>query len=220
MTLAVLETVAWILLLAGAALGSAGDLRWPMAWAFLLVSVSFAVVALFAVSPSLVAERSSLVAKGERADAALSITFALLLYPGTLVACGLDRRFGWSAPLPLLAQASALGLFVGGYAFALWAMRANPFFSTVVRIQSERGHQLVDRGPYRWIRHPGYAGAVFSHLLLPIALGSLWGLMPASLGCLLVALRIPGEERVLRRGLEGYADYMLHVRWRLVPGVW
>lgn len=220
MALAVLETAASVLLLAGALFASAGEVRWPMAWAFLLVYVGFAVVALLAVSPSLLAERSRLLAKGERGDVVLSIAFALLLYPGTLIACGLDRRFGWSAPLPVLAQASALGLFVAGYGFALWAMRANPFFSTVVRIQSERGHRLVDRGPYQWVRHPGYAGAVIAHLALPVSLGSWCGLAPAVLGCVVVALRIVGEERTLRSGLAGYPEYVLRVRWRLVPGVW
>ena len=56
-----------------------------------------------------------------------------------------------------------------GYAFSLWAMRVNPFFATVVRIQSERGHRLIDRGPYRWVRHPGYAGAVVAHPALPLS---------------------------------------------------
>jgi protein-S-isoprenylcysteine O-methyltransferase Ste14 len=209
-----------MLLLAGALFASAGDLWWPMAWAFLLVYVGFAAAALLTLSSALIAERSTLLAKGTPADVLLSIAFALLLYPGALIVCGLDRRFGWSPPVASVVQVSALALFVAGYAFAFWAMRANPFFSTVVRIQSERGHQLIDRGPYQWVRHPGYAGAIVAHLFLPIALGSLWGIVPATLGCLLVALRILGEERVLRRGLEGYSDYMLRVRWRLIPGIW
>ena len=107
-----------------------------------------------------------------------------------------------------------------GYAFSLWAMRVNPFFATVVRIQSERGHRVVDQGPYRWVRHPGYAGAVVAHLALPVALGSLWGLAPAVLGCLFLLARIQAEERTLRSGLTGYPEYASRVRWRLVPGVW
>jgi protein-S-isoprenylcysteine O-methyltransferase Ste14 len=117
-------------------------------------------------------------------------------------------------------QSAALGVFAAGDAFSLRAMRENSFFSTVVRIQVERGHRLVDRGPYRWVRHPGYAGAVLAHLALRLALGSLWGLAPAALGCVAVALRVVAEERVLRRGLAGYAEYALRVRWRLLPGVW
>ena len=191
-----------------------------MAWAFFAVFAAFAVAGYLGMSRSLIVERSHLLAKTRRDDVPLSVTFAFLLYPGTLLACGLDRRFGGSPPLPLLVQVAALGLFVAGYVFAIQAMRANPFFSAAVRIQIERGHRLVDQGPYRFVRHPGYAGSVAAHIVLPIALGSLWGLVPAVLGGLLVAVRILGEERTLRDGLPGYAEYTARVRWRLVPGVW
>lgn len=220
MKLAVLETVGTVVAVATALFASAGSVRWPMAWVFLLFFVAFALIGLVTLSPSLVAERSRLLAKGERGDAVLSVAFALLLYPATQVTCGLDRRWGWSGPLPLLAQVLALGLFVAGYGFALWAMRVNPFFSTVVRIQTERGHRVVDQGPYRWVRHPGYAGALVAHLALPVALGSAWGLVPAVSGGLLLALRALREERVLQQGLGGYANYMARVRWRLFPGMW
>ena len=220
MALAVLETIASVLLVAGALLIPAGAVRWPMAWAFVLVFSGFALVALLVLSNSLLRERSRLVAQGEPGDVVLSIAFALLLYPGTLIACGLDRRLGASPALPLWLQISALASFVVGYGFSLWAMRVNPFFATVVRIQSERGHHVVDQGPYAWVRHPGYAGAVLAHLLIPVAVGALWGLVPAVLGCLLLAARLVREERTLRRGLAGYTEYMSRVRWRLLPGVW
>ena len=220
MALAVLETVVSLLLVSGSLLIPAGDVRWPMAWAFLLVFTGFALVALLVLSSSLLAERSRLLAQGERGDVLLSIAFALLLYPGTLMACGFDRRFGVSMAVPVWVEIPALGLFVAGYAFSLWAMQANPFFATVVRIQSERGHQVVERGPYAWVRHPGYAGAIFAHLFLPLSLGTLWGLAPAVLGCLLLAARAVREERTLRSGLAGYSEYASRVRWRLVPGVW
>lgn len=220
MALAVLETIASILLISGALLVPAGDVRWPMAWAFILVFSAFALIALLVLSSSLLAERSRLLAQGERGDVLLSVAFALLLYPGTLITCGFDRRFGSSMPVPVWVEISALGLFVAGYAFSLWAMRANPFFATVVRIQSERGHRVVEQGPYAWVRHPGYAGAILAHLVLPLSLGTLWGLAPAVLGCLLLAARVVREERTLRSGLAGYSDYASRVRWRLVPGVW
>ena len=218
MALALLETLV-LMLGAGVALfASAGSLDWPMAWAYLAGFAAIGVAALWTASRELVVERSHLLAGGERDDVALSLAFFFLLYPATWVACGLDRRFGASLPLPL--ELAALAFFLAGYAFALWAMHVNAFFSTMVRIQRERGHRVVDRGPYRFVRHPGYAGAVVAHLALPIALGSLWGLVPAALGCAGVALRIVGEERTLRRGLAGYAEYAARVRWRLLPGVW
>lgn len=98
--------------------------------------------------------------------------------------------------------------------------RANPFFATVVRSQSKRGHRVIERGPYAWVRHPGHAGAILAQLVLPLSLGTLWGLAPALLGCLLLAARIVREERTLRGGLAGYSEYGSRVRWRLVPGVW
>jgi protein-S-isoprenylcysteine O-methyltransferase Ste14 len=220
MALAVLEAIASVLLLSAALLVPAGDLTWPMAWAFLLVFSAFALVALLVLSNSLLAERSRLLAQGEPGDVLLSIAFGLLLYPGTLIACGLDHRFGASRAVPAWVQVSALGVFVAGYAFSLSAMRANPFFATVVRIQSERGHRVVERGPYAWVRHPGYAGAMLAHLALPLSLGTLWGCAPAVLGCLLLAARIVREEQTLRRGLTGYTEYASRVRWRLLPGVW
>jgi protein-S-isoprenylcysteine O-methyltransferase Ste14 len=191
-----------------------------MAWAFLLVYVIFAVVALLALSRPLIEERSKLLAQGQRTDVLLASAFAVFLYPGTMLVCGFDHRFAWSPPVPGTLEVVALALFVVGYAFSLWAMRANPFFATVVRIQGERGHQVVDQGPYRLVRHPGYAGAVAAHLVLPVALGSLWGLLPAVIGSVLLAFRVVHEERVLERDLAGYREYKSRVQWRLVPGVW
>jgi protein-S-isoprenylcysteine O-methyltransferase Ste14 len=214
------QTAGTVILLAASLFVSAGRLQWPMAWAVLLAFVAFSVVAFLVVSPALIEERSKLLAETERADAVLASLFALLLYPGTMVVCGLDRRFGWSwspsGPLKL----AALGVFIVGYSFALWAMRVNPFFATAVRVQKERGHQVVDRGPYGSIRHPGYAGTIAAHLALSLALGSLWGLVPAGAGGLLLAIRAVREERVLQRELAGYQDYMERVAWRLLPGIW
>ena len=220
MLVATLETAIWVVFLGASLFLSAGRLSWPMAWACLLVYAAFAVLSFLVLSRALLEERSKLLAGGERFDALLATSFAVLLYPGTLIICGLDNRFAWSPPLSAVAQALALVCFAAGYAFAFWAVYANPFFSTVVRIQGERGHRLVDQGPYRFVRHPGYAGTVAAHLVLPIALGSLWGLVPAVLGSLLLAARILNEERALEGKLEGYPAYRLRVRWRLVPGVW
>jgi protein-S-isoprenylcysteine O-methyltransferase Ste14 len=217
---AVIETAAWVLVLAATLFLAAGRLQWPMGWAVLLVYAAFAAMGFFVAKPSLILERSKLLAGGEPSERVLAVAFAFFLYPGTLITCGLDLRCAWSPPLPAPARGVALALFAAGYGFALWAMRVNPFFATVVRIQSERGHRLVDRGPYRLVRHPGYAGTIAAHLALCIALGSLWALVPTALGSLLLAARAVREERTLEGGLAGYADYVRRIRWRLLPGVW
>ncbi|UCE85875.1 MAG: isoprenylcysteine carboxylmethyltransferase family protein [Deltaproteobacteria bacterium] len=215
-----MQTAAVVLSLAGILLGAAGRLDWPMAWAFLGVYVGFAVLAFVALDPALIRERSRPGAPSERWDIRLaSVAFTFFL-PLTLLVAGLDvGRFGWSPPLPSWVEIGALGLFTGGYAFAFWAMRVNRFFSTFVRIQTERGHRVVSEGPYACVRHPGYAGAILAALALPVALGSLLALLPASVGAALFALRTLREDRMLQARLDGYRAYARRVRWRLLPGV-
>jgi protein-S-isoprenylcysteine O-methyltransferase Ste14 len=217
---AALATVVSIALFAALLFGAAGRWDWPMAWAFVAVYTAFCIAAFVALPAPLIVERSRLMAGGTRSDIALAIGFFSLLYLATFVTCGLDARFAWSPPLPAWLSWGALGVFAAGYGFAFAAMRANPFFATVVRVQRERGHRVVDSGPYAVVRHPGYAGAMVAHLAVPIALGSLWALIPAALGSLLLAMRVLNEERTLVGGLDGYAAYRTRVRWRLLPGVW
>jgi protein-S-isoprenylcysteine O-methyltransferase Ste14 len=210
-----------MLVLFGALLfGSAGRLDWANGWAFLGAFVAFSAVGHAILDPALIAERSKLGRGGTRPDLLLATTAVVLLYPATFVTAGLDTRYGWSPPLPVALQATGLSVFLAGYGVALWAMHENVFFATVVRVQSERGHRVIDTGPYGIVRHPGYAGSIAAHLALPLALGSLAALVPTVLGCLLVARRTIPEERTLERELPGYPEYERRVRRRLVPGVW
>jgi protein-S-isoprenylcysteine O-methyltransferase Ste14 len=107
-----------------------------------------------------------------------------------------------------------------GYSLGTWATLVNRFFSAVVRIQRDRGHTVVSSGPYRLIRHPGYAGAVVTSLATPLLLGSLWALIPAVLAVCTLIIRTALEDRTLQEELEGYHDYTARVRYRLLPGVW
>jgi protein-S-isoprenylcysteine O-methyltransferase Ste14 len=214
---AVLSSVAFVLLLAACLLLPAQRLDWPMAWAVLGFYSFYSALGLRVLSPDLIAERSRLPSDAEAADLVLAGLAFVFLYPVSLVVCGLDARAG--TPAPALAEGTALLVVAAGYAFALWAAHTNPFFSAAVRIQTERGHHVIDRGPYAWVRHPGYAGPIASHLALPLALGSVRALLPAALGAALLILRALHEERRLLRELPGYADYAARVRFRLVPGV-
>jgi protein-S-isoprenylcysteine O-methyltransferase Ste14 len=104
--------------------------------------------------------------------------------------------------------------------FITWAMRSNPFFSSTVRIQQERGHQVVSAGPYRWMRHPGYVGVVFHYLAMPLVFGSLWAYLPVALLFVITVIRTALEDRTLQSELPGYREYAQSVRYRLLPGVW
>jgi protein-S-isoprenylcysteine O-methyltransferase Ste14 len=99
-------------------------------------------------------------------------------------------------------------------------MLTNRFFSAVIRIQDDRGHRVVDQGPYGVIRHPGYLGMIIGVPMLPIAIGSWWGFLPGSLYALLILNRVTVEDRFLQQNLPGYRDYTTRVRSRLVPGIW
>ena len=98
--------------------------------------------------------------------------------------------------------------------------RANSFAAPVVKIQKERGHRVATGGPYRYVRHPMYSGSLFFFIGTALLLGSWWGLAFAPVFALLLAVRIPLEERALRAGLAGYDDYAARVRYRLIPRVW
>lgn len=109
---------------------------------------------------------------------------------------------------------------VAGTAGLSWAMWTNRFFSARIRVQRERGHEVISTGPYRLVRHPGYATWMVQGFSLPFLLGSLWLLVPVGLQAVMFVFRTSVEERVLRQELPGYSEYAARVRSKLVPGVW
>jgi protein-S-isoprenylcysteine O-methyltransferase Ste14 len=201
--------------------GSAGGIDWPMGWAFLGAYLAFMVMGFLLFDPELIRERSHIGMGAKGWDVALASFSFIWLFPLTLIVAGLDvGRFGWSPPVPPVLEILALVVFVIATAFAFWAVRTNRFFSTFVRIQEERGHHVITDGPYAYVRHPGYAGVILATLALPLALGSLWALVPAGIGASLFALRALLEDRTLEEELPGYREYAGRVRWLLLPGVW
>lgn len=192
-----------------------------MAWAVLAVYAAPKVATFIFVNPELIKERATPGQGVDRVDKVLATLGYLGLYPGTFVVAGLDAvRFGPAIPIPPSIQVMALLVFALGYGFAFWAVRSNPFFSTFVRIQDDRGHSVVSSGAYALVRHPGYAGVLLSHLTLPVALGSIWAFVPAAVGTVFFVMRTSREDRTLRDHLVGYREYQARVRWRLLPGFW
>jgi protein-S-isoprenylcysteine O-methyltransferase Ste14 len=218
---AVVMAAAYFLFLAAVLLAPARRLDWSMAWAFLSVYLAVIVVAFFVVDPDLIRERSRMGPGVKRCDVALASVSFVCFFPLTLLVAGLDAgRFEWSPPFPVAAQPLALAVFALATAFSLWAEATNRFFSTFVRIQTDRGHRVVTDGPYAYVRHPGYAGQVMASLALALALGSLLALVPAFVGSCLLAVRTLFEDRTLMDELDGYREYASRVRSRLLPGVW
>ena len=138
----------------------------------------------------------------------------------TFVLAGMDSgRFGWSGPVPLAVTVAGAGAMVAGQALFAVAKRENEFFSSTVRIQTERGHRVCDSGLYRFVRHPGYLGMLMSSLAFPLVMNSYWALVPALFAAALLVARTVLEDRFFMRELQGYSDYAAQTRWRLIPGV-
>jgi len=196
---------------------TAGTWRDPWLWAYTAVVSAVALVALRSIDEDLARERFSPPTPG--ADR-LSLRAIRLIALAHLVVGALDSgRFHWtSVSQPL----RVIGLIGFGLSFVLVgrAMKANRFFSAVVRVQTERGHQLVDRGPYAIVRHPGYAGMIPSVPLSALALGSWVSFAIACVYSLLIIRRVIFEDRFLHANLPGYRDYAARVKYRLVPGMW
>jgi protein-S-isoprenylcysteine O-methyltransferase Ste14 len=202
----------------------AGTLRWVEGWvyiAFYLFFIGVNVVLLLpkgSAASSLMEERSR-VGGMKDWDKAFAAVYGLAS-TGILIVAGLDERLVWSPPTALWLQAASLAVMSLGYGLFSWAMATNAYFSARVRIQAERGHQVISGGPYQLVRHPGYAGTIPLAMALPVMLGSLWALVPAAVVVVSVVARTLLEDRTLFRELDGYPAYAQQVRFRLVPGVW
>ena len=201
---------------------AAGGLNWIWAWAFLgiyLVSVSINSAFLMRTSPETSAERGQ--AKETKDwDKLVSGLWSLAQFLVLPLVAGLDIRFGWTRNYTALWHLAGAVLFALGLVLFGWAMITNAYFSTAVRIQSDRGQTVCRTGPYRFVRHPGYIGTILQSLAIPLLLGSLLALIPGITAALLMIIRTSLEDRLLQAELPGYQDFVQEVRYRLVPGIW
>lgn len=198
--------------------GCAGRWDLPMFWAYLGVWAACGLIGIFVAAPGLIKERVRPGPGGKDYATAIIVT---PLWVCQLVVAGLDiGRFHWSDSVPFAVQVSGLLAMAAAVAIVTWAVAVNRFFSSVIRIQTDRGHHLVTNGPYRYVRHPAYATVPYLFAGGGVALGS-W--LAALIGLLLVLpilRRTAQEDRVLREQLEGYSAYAEKVRWRVLPGIW
>ncbi len=194
--------------------------RWdlPMMWTWIGIVGAVMVAGFVMIEPGLLKERIRPGPGGR--DGRVLIVLKLLAWASFIFAALDVGRLHLSDTVPLGVQIVGLVGFASGLALAIWAMTVNRFFSSVVRLQSERGHHLVTAGPYQYVRHPGYVGVAFGVLCSGPALGSWLSLFPMVLFVLLILRRTVIEDRFLREKLEGYTAYVEKVRHRLIPGVW
>lgn len=200
----------------------AGELHWPEGWIF---SAIFAVgtfatlLYLYFTDPELLNERyGSPVQKEQKAwdKVLLSVFFLEFMIWFTIMPVD-AKRFGWSPAFPLWARATGMVLMLFGFYLLFAALKENTFAAPVVKMQKERGQQVVSTGPYSIVRHPMYAGATLVFLGGPLLLSSYAGLVLSAILIVTIAIRSVGEEAMLSEELPGYREYMRRVRWRMIP---
>jgi protein-S-isoprenylcysteine O-methyltransferase Ste14 len=215
---AYLQSAVFLILAAVALFGSAGTIAIAGFWLYLALLAAVTAASLLILDPDLIRERMR--PGGQRPPLVLRLV-AVVPFLHWIMA-GLDRgRLHWSDGVPVWLQAAGLMGVACGFALFFWAMSVNRFFSSVARIQADRGQHVITAGPYGLVRHPGYSGAILLILASGLALGS-WiaATFVVVLGIPLLFRRAVREDGMLNAELPGYRAYANRVRWRVLPGIW
>lgn len=201
-----------------------GRWNWWEAWFYALSCfISFAVSRIIVTRkfPDLLAERGKFL-KHENAQPWDRILAPLVGLGGNVIplTVGMEARYGQVFDFGLPLELIAMLLYLFGFAWGSYALITNRYFSGMVRLQTDRGHQVVTGGPYRFMRHPGYAGAILTYIAIPLFLDSVWAFLPVVLFLIVVVVRTRLEDNFLQAELPGYKEYAQKVRYRLIPGIW
>jgi protein-S-isoprenylcysteine O-methyltransferase Ste14 len=198
--------------------------NWIEAWIYAAICILGFIISRMLASrrnPGLLAERARF---GLHSDAkSWDRTMTSLLTLGGLIihlVPGLDRLNGWSVGLSIPWEVAGFVLVLTGYLLGSYALVANRYFSGMVRIQNDRDHKVISSGPYRWVRHPGYLGAVITYAGIPFFLDSVWTMIHVAITIGILIIRTSLEDRTLQSELPGYKEYARHTQYRLFPGIW
>jgi protein-S-isoprenylcysteine O-methyltransferase Ste14 len=201
---------------------SSGSWGHWLGWVYIAMEVALGVLAAAWVplTPEMEEERTSIKAGVKQWDKLIVMPINLWFPFGMLVLAGLDHRFSWSEPVSIPIILIAALLAIGGRVYSTWAAASNPFYGRFVRIQTDRGHSVIEKGPYAQIRHPGYSGLLLFLLCAGVVLGSWWTVLGNLIVSGLLVLRTALEDKTLQAELVGYVEYAERVRYRLIPGIW
>jgi protein-S-isoprenylcysteine O-methyltransferase Ste14 len=218
------STVTSLLIIGTVLFGTAGRLDWPEAWILMGLVLATSLAGGFWLArhdPALLSERlSSPIQRDQKLWDKVWMVAMLVVSIAWLIVMGLDAgRYRWSV-VPLAFKGAGLALIGLGYYLIWLTLKTNSYAAPVVKVQKSRGHLVVTSGPYAYVRHPMYAGALLFITGVPLLLGSWWGLAAGVVLLLILAIRAVFEERTLTVELEGYADYAARTRYRLVPYLW
>ena len=200
---------------------SAGRWDYWQGWLYFLLWIYLYLFNWIIIPSELVKERAKINTGTKKWDQILTYVIAIpLTYIIPPIAALDGGRFHWTGNFSLWVNILAFVVIFLGYSLFGFSLWKNRFFSSTVRIQKDRGHYVIDTGPYAFIRHPGYACLIISSLAIGFALNSLWALIPAGLLAIVLIIRTYLEDITLRKELPGYKEYAARVRYRLLPGIW
>ena len=221
-----LSLVIRMTLFAIALLWPAGTIKWWEAWVVIGLWTFFSIVMSMFLSrhdPDLLAERMKLlpIQKDQKAWDKLMMLFFTIAGIALYIVPGFDViRYQWTEPLPVWLEIIAMLIHLPCFWFLWWVMRENTYLSQVVKIDNERGHQVITSGPYAIVRHPMYLVVIVLLFAVPVALGSRYSLILALILTLLIIVRTYFEDQTLHEELQGYPEYAKKTTYRLMPGVW
>lgn len=201
---------------------SAGRLNYWQGWLYIILTILINTISILLVKDdiSLLEERFK-PGKGIKSWDIKLFTITFLLLISSFIIAGLDSgRYYWSPKLPGYINCLGIILTIGGNVIFLIAEKQNQYFSSFVRIQSERGHTVCESGLYSIIRHPGYSGIIISYIGLPLLFNSLWMFIPMILSIIILLFRTKLEDETLTKELKGYDLYKEKIRFKLIPGIW
>ena len=220
-----IATVVVFLGVVGRSLFSAyGSFNWWEAWMLLGLWTLYFLLMLTAVhriNPGVVKERAESLEKFVQRWEPIIIAIYQMATLTLDIVAGFDvGRFGWTGGVPSWVKRGALPFVLFVYIFPMWAVISNPFAGGAVRIQKERDHHAIRKGPYKLVRHPMYLGTVVYGIAFPLFLESYWALIPGAIVIVLFIIRTALEDKYLHQNLPGYPEFAQQTRYRLFPGVW
>ena len=217
-TQAIVKFLSGLLIIGALLFLPAGTFRYPQAWlliGILFIPMFIAGFVMMAVNPELLKKRLS--AKEEQDEQKAVILLSAVMFLAAFILAGLNFRFGWIVLPPWVSYAAA-AVFLLGYILYAEVLRENTYLSRTVEVQE--GQKVIDTGLYGIVRHPMYMSTLLLFLAMPLVLGSLISFLIMLVYIPLISSRMKNEEQVLRDGLEGYADYMQRVKYRVIPFIW
>ena len=219
----ILRFISGLIFIGAILFGTAGTFNWPEAWVYLVIQFGWSVglsVFLWNHDIELLKDRMRFTKKSAKGWDKVMTFVSMPFYIPYLLLPGLDAvRYQWSH-VPLWAKVACFIVIVASFLWISWIMKENTYLSRFVEIQEDRGHKVITSGPYKFVRHPMYISAAILMIALPIALGSLYALIPMAFVIVFIIIRTYLEDKTLHKELEGYAEYAQKTKYRLIPGIW